>query len=714
MRLDSDTIAVVPRMRGRREDTVYTIDEFWIPTLGKRSGHDLTSRVPTGWTANATRLNTFVEAPLGVAEEFGHDSAAKIHLVSAPGAVGKSTLAREIAARTGAVLVDLARADAVGAGSITGGLAWSGIFEEFLAGTVALLIDGLDEARIRVTRDSFEAFLHDILQLADSGRKPITLFGRTSAIEDAWLHFADIGIEPTVLEIGFHERETAFEFVTLQVEHLRRERDENVRASRDADHTAATLVLDRLRDRAESDGTRFSGYAPVLIAVATRIATERNPIALVNALEEGVEALSLNDIVDDILDREKTKLERLEFEDSELQEGLYGKAEQVDRLISAVYGIEHVPRLPEMSQNDAAIYRNALENWLPDHPFTDGSGARPSSEVFGGFIAAEALKRAWASPVVRATELGQAKVNPFLWRFRLPDVWRDVGEWESTEFEDTSEGESIPTADLGLVFSSLRAHLPRLASAHLFVDADTDGDSPEMYADVEIDWFFDASGRWIRLRSEIAGTVRFASRVNDVFISGDRLDVVVSGTETTLAAPVYLDVRTIDVGRSSIVVEGSALPGPQAGKGNVYLRCAELTWENDVLFVRPNVDLAVDWPGSSVYPWYEYRVSSEPEGVDAELGERLRRLRKILVLFRARGKGQLAKYKGAIDAERRTRGSGAAVRDLLLQEGVLFEQGRVYVLDTDRLKEVLGLSYQEIRSSTTNAQTIDFLSRLDE
>ena len=133
-----------------------------------------------------------------------------------------------------------------------------------------------------------------------------------------------------MLEIGFHERETALEFVTLQFEHLRRERDENVRASRDADHKAAALILDRLRDRAESDGTRFSGYAPVLIAVATRIATERNPIALVNALEEGVEALSLNDIVDDILDREKTKLEGLEFEDSELQEGLYGKAEQVE------------------------------------------------------------------------------------------------------------------------------------------------------------------------------------------------------------------------------------------------------------------------------------------------------------------------------------------------------------------------------------------------
>ena len=40
------------------------------------------------------------------------------------------------------------------------------------------------------------------------------------------------------------------------------------------------------------------------------------------------------------------------------------------------------------------------------------------------------------------------------------------------------------------------------------------------------------------------------------------------------------------------------------------------------------------------------------------------------------------------------------------------ETARVYVLDTGRLKEVLGLSYQEIRSATINPQTVEFLNRV--
>ena len=269
-------------------------------------------------------------------------------------------------------------------------------------------------------------------------------------------------------------------------------------------------------------------------------------------------------------------------------------------------------------------------------------------------------------------------------------------------------------SDLGLVFASIQAQLPRSGSAHLYVDAEVGPEGGgDGNADVEIDRFFDDNGRWIRLGADCHGPICFGSRVSDVDISGNALSVVASGGEVTFTAPVELDVHMIEVGGSGIVVEGPPPRSKSIVPRIVHMRCTELDWRNDALSVRAGVDLAVDWPGSESFPWHNFRKPQTTVGVGPEFGERLRRLRKILVLFRSGGKGQLAKYKEAIDAGRRSRGSGAAVRDLLLEERVLYEKGRVYVLDTDRLSEVLGLSFQEIRSAAVNAKTIDFLRRVE-
>ena len=376
----------------------------------------------------------------------------------------------------------------------------------------------------------------------------------------------------------------------------------------------------------------------------------------------------------------------------------------MERLISAVYGVDHVPNLPALSSQDTETYKSALDSWVPDHPFTDGSGKRPSSEVFGGFIAAEALRKKWAADSVRKRELGSAKVNPFIWRFRLPDCWL-----KSDDHEPEGILDSVPLIDLGLVFASLQARLSSSESAHLLIDADGDlGGTTCGNSEIEITRRFDGGMRWLRLSADRKGAVYFGSRINDVHISGSELSVVTSGTETTLVAPVELDVGIFDVGRGPILIE-CPRRGMDGTAAVVRLRCSAFSWNNDVLYVRPNVQLAVDWPGSESFPWHSYRKPEMPDGIDAELGERLRRLRKILMLFRARGQGQLAKFKGAIDHERRSRGSGAAVRNRLLKEGVLLEEGRFYVLDTSRLSEVLGLTFLEIRSATVNESTMEFL-----
>ena len=107
----------------------YTIDGFWTGRLASVTQNPFTRDI-LGWTFQGQELSTFKEAPLTHStRQFGDDadpSSCSILLISAPGAVGKSTLAKQIAFRTGSIYVDLAASEPVGGNFLSGGLARSG------------------------------------------------------------------------------------------------------------------------------------------------------------------------------------------------------------------------------------------------------------------------------------------------------------------------------------------------------------------------------------------------------------------------------------------------------------------------------------------------------------------------------------------------------------------------------------------------------------
>ena len=258
----------------------YTIDGFWIQRLGTPTVRAPTSLVK-GWSFEYEGLDTFKEAPLTLSTgDFGEDAdpmRSPILLVSAPGAVGKSTLARQIAFTTGSIYVDLAKADPVGGNTLTGGLARSKYYSAWEREAVTALIDGLDEANLKTTKGGFEAFLSDVAELSAQRTIPTVLFGRTGAVQDAWLVLTEIcGDVVAVLEIGYYDADASVDFAESQLKASYPHRNHPA-----VDRQALTLLLDRLRRQTVSDGDRFAGYAPVLQAVAERVASENNPSTLV-------------------------------------------------------------------------------------------------------------------------------------------------------------------------------------------------------------------------------------------------------------------------------------------------------------------------------------------------------------------------------------------------------------------------------------------------
>ncbi len=188
----------------------YTIDGFWTDRLGEPDQFDSSSLV-TGWSFEYSGPDTFKEAPLTLStEEFGHDIDplhSSIILVSAPGAVGKSTLARQIAYRTGSVYIDLAEAEPVGGNTLSGGLARSELYSYWKEEQISVLIDALDEATLRTTKEGLEAFLSDVAELSRKRTTPTVIFGRTGIVQDAWnVLTREYNCDVAILEIGYYDR----------------------------------------------------------------------------------------------------------------------------------------------------------------------------------------------------------------------------------------------------------------------------------------------------------------------------------------------------------------------------------------------------------------------------------------------------------------------------------------------------------------------------
>ena len=155
----------------------YTIDEFWKARLtGLRT---TAGPLVQGWEYVERGVDNYVEAPLSVADAVpstGDPDNCSILLVSAAGAVGKTTLARQVAHSTQSIYIDLARTQPVAGNTLTGGLVNSHVYDDWKVGETTVLIDALDESRLHTTWAGFQAFLDDVAKRSRGRKIPTVVF----------------------------------------------------------------------------------------------------------------------------------------------------------------------------------------------------------------------------------------------------------------------------------------------------------------------------------------------------------------------------------------------------------------------------------------------------------------------------------------------------------------------------------------------------------
>lgn len=686
----------------------YSINQFW---KNKFSGvaHPAAIKQLDGWTDGCQNDESYIPAKLTLRKDF-NDLTQNVWLIAAPGAVGKSTLAKEICATTGAVYVDLATAATVAGNYMVGGLVYSNLLASWTTGQTAVLIDALDEARLRVTQSGFEAFLSDIAAVAKMGKFPVVILGRVGIIEEAWIVLNERdGLEPPIFDIELFDTAEAELFVMAVLVKLSTKTNSSNKL--EYPDLARTLVQHRsvyvdaiqrvvagLQALSAQDANRFVGYAPVLDAVAKVIASESNPAHINDEMQRVLEGKVLISLANEILRREAGKLVmQVSNSVANLPDKLYDPKEQLERLASKLFKLPPPPIPIQLVQHQVSAYEQAVQNLLPQHPFLDGTGGAPSSAVFEACIVAAALKSDRKDLVTiaeRHISLIQHTANPFLHDFYLGDAEKEP---------------RIPTEHIGLVFESVLAKSTQGDTVRLGVE----GNVEDGLLDVEI--LIARPGeeaKRLSFTAPVSGTIRLGRRIAGVSIDADETTVELgAGDQLELIAPTSINARSLKLSCNQVVVKAE----PHATEEDVVILEAAVLIADPAISppaVRTGAQLQVSWPNATSYPWTTFAAPTIQEE-SPKTADALRALRRFAMAFRSHSKGKLARFRDKIEHSRMLKGPvGDAVLNKLIQDQVIYLDGPMYYLMPDVLGLKVGVSFLDIKLKRYSPKAREYVQGL--
>lgn len=319
-------------------------------------------------------------------------------LFSAPGASGKTALAKYIALKQQGLYWDLSKIK-LGDNSFHGTLLraigasrLANYFEKINLGKTVLVVDAFDEAEMISGRLGIECLLKDLDEITKESISPsVCLFGRTESAVYIAEYCKEHNISYSHYEIGFFEEYNAKNFVKEKVLHD----GKNVTDIVEQCINEQFSIISQLLGKDELTKS-FLGYAPVLEALARAFDKERNTIKLLERLKgESVTSTHIIfDILDELLEREQEKVcnalkEKWIKTYSDFSDwiNIYSKEEQMVRLVEYIL-LEEIEsesyffndKIPDELYVD---YIDTIKAFLPQHPFLQNIVKRKSVDFSG-------------------------------------------------------------------------------------------------------------------------------------------------------------------------------------------------------------------------------------------------------------------------------------------------------------------------------------------
>lgn len=648
---------------------------------------------------------------------------ARIILVSAPGATGKTAMTTSISQQASTPVFDLGKHEAVGSYSFVGMLFQTlppdqlpAFLSGLQSGGVSVLIDALDEGCVKTGQAAFESFLGDIATMASTSKGcPFVIFGRTSVLELATVFFEERGVPVALLQIEPFIIDKAKEFVDNAM-------PANAISSRRAEYTRVRdYIIESVEGffKSESDMRsnlfrRFIGYAPVLQSIGMMLRENLNFFDLYKELKQdnkkNVELVA--DIIERILLREVGKVsydDILERRSTDFCDMVQAKAfspdEQCERLLCRMLDRECDFRLTDDDEFNR-LYDAKIEDWLKDHPFLDHSG-RVVNVVFESYLLVRFMCESKYADAIYGylhrhfggmymlfdfyvCSYGRdAEVDPRFLRF-LYDSYQSRDRTDNRvmlEIEALSDDDTIEAE--GVVRCSAEFKHPGSGGQETETDAELSLVIPVMKA------------------------LELGSAVRNMIIDAP-VDVVMPEVRAEFTSNVEFRVDSLMLQASYIVFNGSA-----DGKDkDIIIECdtfCSSTSDGSLPVVSNMGGADVQFVNNSdmYFPLVQYKVGGAAARFDdKDLMDYYQKLRRIILHFRSHSKGVLAKYKRKIDSRIGDKSTGRVVLDALIAKGVIYSDETMYYISPEKLASELGVNFSGIRSFDVNDTVKAFLQSL--
>ena len=666
----------------------------------------------------------FVPPPLRVETPIAQ-GATSVVLISAPAAVGKSTFARELAHRTGALLWDLSGFQ-VGHGTFDGTLATTfgyGALGDIVTGlqngTHLILVDALDEAQLRAGTHNFEAFIQELCdRYVDPRPNPtLVLLARAeTADEIQYLWFEGKSVPYARWCIDFFDEELAREFIDRQLDVRsatphRQYRGPFIEAVGELFGFVYRALGVGPADAWDNENVRsFLGYAPVLQGISEYLDTGnyQNLIAEIRETKIGPAQTTesapwhfLTKIVSSLLRREQDKV--INAVRPQLQpkadalgwdswDDLFGPEEQCRRVLIKSYSLPAPDRLPrDLPSGVRDAYEESLSTAMVQHPFR-GERRGFANVVFEEYVYAwhlsssnDDLRKQVLQNIARVDYLP----TPLLARFLL-------------SLSASEDGAEVAADVIGPLYESLLSQASKEGEVAVRLVTQPDG---AIYGAVS--------------RADEAGELRFTARPSQAGIHfwrrlshavvDVRCDVAFGIRDETFTVGPDVDLECTTV--RWLVPTVKVVTKPGCDVMIIAKRSDERIGASTELRLHGGGSLRVHWEGMT-YPWVNYRLDLPGERyAESDVLEIYTHLSRILRWFQGTtADPRLSAPKRLVDNI--VVGSTAKanrLRDHLIGCGLIVEEGRAYRLDGEVMAEQ-GLNWPDLRCCNLTPQIRSFLS----
>lgn len=710
---------------------------------------DLLSTLAQGWPAHplptapasirfvGTANPRFVDPPLRVEKAIQQDT--RIVLLSSPAALGKSTVAAEIAHRQNAPLWDLSKA-MLGTGSFEGTLvrsfgaaAYARVEEALKGGQALFVIDSLDEGQLRVPSTSFEEFVNEVcafLASARPSRPAIVLLGRSDAA--LWMSFwlEDKGVPFAHLVLDFFLEDQAYDFV---VKWLDSKGHTAHRGYRDAFRRSCQSLFQQIASILGAAGTTpaweqpavraFLGYAPVLECIAEYLrvgnyekldstlrkrTTDVRSEAAGDLLTRFAEELMRREQHEKVIPAMKERLAPIarKYSDWKGWETLYQPEEQQQRVFEFSLAQGHqLPSQPVPSGMPPELrtaYDEAISEFVAMHPFAGGRETRGfAGTVFEEYVYAWAMQR---HPLA---------VAPLLER-RLADdgylptpllSWFCLGR-------GTDGALQLNCQTFGPFYDSALAaeeHSGRAVSSDLVI-LEGNGSRSALIAPGDHSQEFTIQ----LLFEEESEPIVVWRRLRDAFIDVRcPVRLGIRGVPFSIGPNVELQCGRLTVDASEFRVFTDRLEGTATTAEEVLIEADQYLGSHPEPRIRRYGEgwFGVWWPDLT-YPWVGHQGRrSGLAGADPRLAGALTQLRRILRRFRMHAGIGISAGTALVNnvAVGHTQ-DDALLLEYLLERGILRTYGRLYVLDSAGGDRV-GLNWASIHRPEPDDPILNFLGK---